>query len=72
MYLYIFNVLENRNVTLQIAISHVKKFFGRNYLINYIAQSNYCTIEIFNRSFLKNNIEKKDSCKFDKVTKENL
>ena len=45
---------------------------GRNYLFNYIAQSNYCTIEIFNGSFLKNNIEKKDSCKFDKIIKENL
>ena len=45
---------------------------GRNYLFNYIAQSNYSTIEIFNRSFLKNNIETKDGCKFDKVIKENL
>ena len=45
---------------------------GRNYLFNYIAQSNYCTIEIFNRSFLKNNIQTKDGCKFDKVIKENL
>ena len=41
---------------------------GRNYLFNYIAQSNYCIIEIVNHSFLKNNIEKKDSCKFDKIT----
>ena len=40
---------------------------GRNYLFNYIAQSNYCIIEIFNRSFLKNNIETKDGCKFDKI-----
>ena len=30
---------------------------GRNYLFNSIAQSNYCIIESFNRSFLKNNIE---------------
>ena len=45
---------------------------GRNYLFNYIAQSNYCTIEIFNRSFLKNNIETKDGCKFDKIIRENL
>ena len=45
---------------------------GQNYLFNYVAQSNYCTIEIFNRSFLKNNIEKKDSCKSDKVITENL
>ena len=47
---------------------------GRNYLFNYIAQSNYCIIEIFNRSFsfLKNNIETKDGCKFDKIIRENL
>ena len=45
---------------------------GRNYLFNCVAQSNYCTIEIFNQSFLKNNVEKRDSCKFDKVIKENL
>ena len=47
---------------------------GRNYLFNYIAQSNYCIIEIFNRSFsfLKNNIEIKDGCKFDKIIRENL
>ena len=43
---------------------------GRNYLFNYIAQSNYWIIEIFNRSFLKNNIETKNgSCKFDKIIK---
>ena len=68
-------MLENRNATLEIAISHVVKFtilIGRNYLFKYIAQSNYCIIEIFNRSFLKNNIEKKDSWKFDKIIKENL
>ena len=45
---------------------------GRNYLFNYIAQSNDCIIEIFNRSFLKNNIETKDGCKFDKIIRENL
>ena len=45
---------------------------GQNYLFNCVAQRNYCTIEIFNRSFLKNNIEKRDSCKFDKVIKEIL
>ena len=62
MYLYLFNMLENRNVILEIAISHMVKFtilIGRNYLFDYIAQSNYCTIEIFNHSFLKNNIEKR-------------
>ena len=55
-------MLENRNVPLQIAVSHVVKsiiLIGRNYLFNYIAQSNYCTIEIFNCFFLKNNIEEK-------------
>ena len=45
---------------------------GRNYLFNYIAQSHYCIIEIFNHSFLKNNIEAKDGCKFDKIIRENL
>ena len=45
---------------------------GRNYLFNSIAQSNYCIIESFNRSFLKNNIETKDGCKFDKIIRENL
>ena len=47
----------------------IKSFIliGRNYLLNYIAQSNYCIIEILNRSFLKNNIETKDGCKFDKI-----
>ena len=42
----------------------------RNYLFNYIAQSNYCIIEIFKRSFLKNNIESKDGSKFDKIVRE--
>ena len=42
----------------------------RNYLFNSIAQSNFCIIEIFNRSFLKNNIEAKDGCKFDKIVRE--
>ena len=39
-----------------------------------MAQSNYCIIEIFNHSFsfLKNNIETKDGCKFDKTIRENL
>ena len=45
---------------------------GRNNLFNSIAQSNYCIIESFNRSFLKNNIETKDGCKFDKIIRENL
>ena len=39
----------------------------RNYLFNYIAQSNYCIVEIFNRSFLKNSMEAKDGCNFDKT-----
>ena len=42
----------------------------RNYLFNYIAQSNYFYIEIFSGSCLKNNIETKDSCKFDKIVRE--
>ena len=45
---------------------------GRNNLFSYTAQSNYCIIEIFNHSFLKNNIETKDGCKFDKIIRENL
>ena len=68
-------MLENRNATFQRAISHLIKsniLTGRNYLFNYIAQRNYCIIEIFNLSFLKNNIETKDSCKFDKIIRENL
>ena len=46
----------------------------RNLLFNYIAESNLCIIEIFNRSLslLKNNIETKDVCKFDKIIRENL
>ena len=44
---------------------------GRKYLLNYITQSSYCIIEI-SRSFLKKNIETKDSCKFDKIIKESL
>ena len=60
-------MLENRNVILEIAISHMVKFtilIGRNYLFDYIAKSNYCTIEIFNHSFLKNNIEKRTVASF--------
>ena len=38
----------------------------------FIAQSNYCIIESFNHSLLKNNIETKDDCKFDKIIRENL
>ena len=37
-----------------------------------ILSSNYSIIEIFNCSFLKNNIETKDGWKFDKIIKENL
>ena len=33
-------------------------------------QSNYCIIESFNHSFLKNNIETKGGCRFDKVIRE--
>ena len=39
------------------------------YLFNYTAQSNYCILEIFNCAFLKNNIETKDDCNFDKTDK---
>ena len=45
---------------------------GQNYLFNYIVQGNYCITEIFNRSFLNNNIETKDDCKFGKIIKEDL
>ena len=65
-------MLEDRNATLWIAISHMIKstiLIGRNYLFNYIAQCNYSIIEIFNRSFSKNNIEKKDRGKFDRIIK---
>ena len=41
-----------------------------NYLFNYITQSYFCIIEIFNRAFLKNNIETKDDCKFDEIVRE--
>ena len=71
--MYLLNALENRNATFYRAISHVMKstiLTDRNYLFNYVAQSNYCIIEIFNRSFLKNNIEAKDGCKFDKIVRE--
>ena len=73
--LYVYFKCVIRNAAFQRAISHVIKstiLTGRNYLFNYIAQSNYCIIEIFNRSFLKNNIETKDGCKFDKIIRENL
>ena len=42
----------------------------RKYLFNYIDQSNYCIIEVFNHAFLKNNIETRDGCKFDKIVRE--
>ena len=41
---------------------------GRNYLFNYIAQSNYCSTEIFNCSFLRITLKQK----FDKIMRENL
>ena len=60
--LFLLIVLENRNATL-LAISHVIKstiLIGRNYLFNYIMQSNYYIFDIFNRClFKKKNIEKK-------------
>ena len=73
--MYLLNVLENRNAAFQRAISHVIKstiLTGRSYWYNYIAQSNFCVIESFNLSFLKNNIETRDGCKFDKTIRENL
>ena len=39
---------------------------GQNYLSNYILQSNYYVIKIFNHSFCKKNIETKDF-KFVKI-----
>ena len=73
--MFFLNVLDNRNATFWRAISHVIKstiLIGRNFLFKYIAQSNYCIIEIFNRSFLKNKIETKEACKFDEIIRENL
>ena len=52
--MYLLNVLENPKATFLRAISHVIKptlLNGRNYLFNYIAQSSYCIIEIFNILF---------------------
>ena len=52
--LFVLIVLENRNATLLIAISHVIKFIiviARNQLFDFISQSNYYVTEIFNRSF---------------------
>ena len=75
LHLFLFNVLENRNVTLCIVISHVVKttiLIGGNFLFSSVTQSNYCTIEIFNRSFLKKNIENKDSCKFDSYKRKSV
>ena len=52
-------------------ISPWKKQFYINHLrhLNYIAQSNYCIIEAFNRSFSKTDLEAKDGYKFDKIIK---
>ena len=72
--MYLLNVLENRNATSWRAIGHVIKSaipIGQNYLFNYIAGRNYCIIDIFNRSFSRNNIQTKDGCKFDKIIREN-
>ena len=41
---------------------------GRNYLVNYIVQSNYCIIKFFNSSFLRITLKQK----FDKFIRENL
>ena len=54
--LFVLIVLENRNATLLIAISHVMKLIiviARNHLFDFISQSNYYVTEIFNRSFFK-------------------
>ena len=72
--LFVLIVLENRNATLLIAISHVMKFIiviARNHLFDFISQSNYYVTEIFNRSFFKKNIETKDGFRFIKSIKEN-
>ena len=52
--MYLLNVLENRNATFQRAISHVIKstiLTGRNYLFNYIAQSNYVLLKVLTALF---------------------
>ena len=49
-------LLENRNVTLLIAISHVIEspiLNDHNYLFNYIAQSNYYILKFLTAIFLK-------------------
>ena len=63
-------MLESCNVTLNIAVSRVVKYIiliCRNYFFNYISQSNYCVIEIFKHSFLKNNIKKKTAASLIKL-----
>ena len=45
---------------------------GGKYSFNYIAQSNCCIIEIFNRSFLKKNIEIKHVYKFPKIIRDDI
>ena len=47
---------------------------GQNYLFSCIAQRNYSITEIFDFSFsfLGNNIETKDGCRFDKNIRQNL
>ena len=68
---YLLNVLENRHATFSRVISHLVKptiLIGRNYLVNYIAQSNYFIIEIFDGSFLRITLKQK----FDKIVRENL
>ena len=72
--LFVLIVLENRNATLLIAISHVMKFIiviARNHLFDFISQSNYYVTEIFNRSFFTKNIETKDGFRLIKSIKEN-
>ena len=64
---YLLKVLEDTNATLYIAISYMITsviLTGRKYLFNNIVQSNYCIIEVFDRS--------KDGYKFVKIIKENL
>ena len=58
--MYLLSVLEIRNATFYRVISHVIKstiLTGRNYLFNYIAQSNYCIIELFNGPFKRTTLK---------------
>ena len=58
--LYVYFKCVIRNAAFQRAISHVIKstiLTGRNYLFNYIAQSNYCIIELFNGPFKRTTLK---------------